>query len=138
MNPMPTPNDPPDGLYGEAQPTTTPAPDPMQALESLLDEYRDEVMNATLRTGIYNVGAARDAIRTHVRKLANQETRWLNIARGCHDYGGGYREPAQAEIFHHGIQTVINSLEAAAKPGNDTQVNALERIGRNAAQEVAS
>lgn len=62
--------------------------------------------------------------------------RLLNVARGCHDYGGGYRDPKEAEVFHHGIQTVINSLESAAKNDPDNyQVNVLEQIG--AAQKAA-
>ena len=64
--------------------------------------------------------------------------RLLNVARGCHDYNGGHRGP-DAEVFHHGVQTVINSLEAAAKNDpNDTQVNALERIGHAALAPDAS
>lgn len=55
--------------------------------------------------------------------------RLLNVARGCHDYGGGYKDPVSAEIYHHGIATVISALEAAAKNDpSDGQVNALERI----------
>lgn len=59
----------------------------------------------------------------------------LAVARGCHDYGGGYGgDPSAAEVFHHGIQTVINALEGASK-GNpaDSQVNALEVMGRQVA-----
>lgn len=56
--------------------------------------------------------------------------RLLNVARGCHDYGGGYKDPVSAEIYHHGIATVISALEAAAKNDpSDGQVNILERIG---------
>jgi hypothetical protein len=53
------------------------------------------------------------------------------IARGCLDYGGGYRNnTSQLEAFHHGIQTVINALEAASKAGlSDTQVAALHSMG---------
>jgi len=55
----------------------------------------------------------------------------LNISNGCKDYGGGYRgNEEHFEIFQHGIQTVINSLNAYSKRGlNDTQVLALNRIG---------
>lgn len=36
----------------------------------------------------------------------------VKIAKGCFDYGGVYRaDEDELEIFHHGIQTVINSLE---------------------------
>lgn len=56
-------------------------------------------------------------------------TRLLNVARGCHDYNGGYVDP-EATAFHHGIQTVVQALDAAAKNDpNDGQVNVLERIG---------
>lgn len=72
--------------------------------------------------------------RVEVRE-ANAMTpeRMLNIAKGCLDYGGGHRaDDGKLEIFHHGIQTVINSLEAALAGPTDqnTQVAALERIGR--------
>ncbi len=56
----------------------------------------------------------------------------LNIARGCHDYGGGYRDSLESEIFHHGIQTVINALEAAMKDPDRLQVRVLEGIGSQA------
>jgi len=55
----------------------------------------------------------------------------VRIARGCKDYGGGYRsDPLRLDAFHHGIQTVVNSLERAAESGmDDTQVAALHAIG---------
>lgn len=56
----------------------------------------------------------------------------LAIARGCHDYGGGYREPREIEIYHHGIQTVVRALEAAAEDPDRLQVRVLESIGRSA------
>ena len=58
----------------------------------------------------------------------------LRIARGCTDYGGGYRSNAeQFEIYQHGIQTVINALTAASKTGlEDTQTAALHAMGANA------
>lgn len=60
--------------------------------------------------------------------------RAVHIAKGCHDYGGGYRDTKEAEIFHHGIQTVVNVMEAALKRaqsgGRDSQLTALECIGR--------
>lgn len=57
----------------------------------------------------------------------------VRIARGCTDYGGGHRSNAEHyEIYQHGIQTVINSLECAEKRGlNDTQVLALHALGHN-------
>lgn len=51
------------------------------------------------------------------------------IAKGCLDYGGGYRRSDRdLGIFHHGIQTVINALEGHLEQPN-TQTNALMRIG---------
>ena len=66
------------------------------------------------------------------------EARLLNVARGCHDYGGGYRgdddiTQAQASAFHHGIQTVINALEAALRHDpHDLQTKVLEAVGSSA------
>ncbi len=55
--------------------------------------------------------------------------RLLNVARGCHGYNGGYTGASGlSEPFHHGIQTVINALEAASK-GRLFQTDVLERIG---------
>lgn len=54
----------------------------------------------------------------------------LNVARGCHDYGGGYRDLVQSDAFHHGVQTVINALEHAVKEPDCLQVRMLESIGR--------
>ena len=58
----------------------------------------------------------------------------LRIARGCTDYGGGYRSNAEHyEIYQHGIQTVIAALTAASKTGlEDTQTMALHSMGANA------
>jgi len=42
----------------------------------------------------------------------------VRIARGCLDYGGGHRDEGRhLEIYHHGIQTVINALEASERSG---------------------
>lgn len=57
----------------------------------------------------------------------------LKIAKGCHDYNGGLHDKRDHEIFHHGIQTVINALEAYMKKGlADSQVNVLHSIGGEA------
>uniref|UniRef100_A0A6M3JFN6 Uncharacterized protein n=1 Tax=viral metagenome TaxID=1070528 RepID=A0A6M3JFN6_9ZZZZ len=69
--------------------------------------------------------------------MFNLETaqRCLNIAKGCHDYGGGYREKAEQDIYHHGIQTAINCLEKFVKLNGDIETNwqlrAVENIGKN-------
>jgi hypothetical protein len=75
-------------------------------------------------------------------KLAEAQkdtARLLNVARGCFDYGGGYRsETSQLHAFHHGIQTVVNALEAAVREPKALQVRVLEGIGADAARgEVA-
>lgn len=57
----------------------------------------------------------------------------LNIAKGCMDYMGGYRSDAELEIYHHGIQTVINCLTAALEKGlTDSQVAVCHAIGGDA------
>lgn len=63
----------------------------------------------------------------------------LRIARGCLDYGGGHRsDEGHLEIYHHGIQTVINALEAAEKNGlADTQCAALWRMGQEKPNDQA-
>ena len=73
------------------------------------------------------------ALKARVAELEGAQTRLLNVARGCRDYGGGH-SGKDYQNFQHGIETVIRSLEAAAKRDpNDTQVNALERMGAAAA-----
>lgn len=53
----------------------------------------------------------------------------LRIAKGCFDYGGGHRG-AELEIFHHGIQTVVNALEGAKRSRlSDLQSQVLHSIG---------
>jgi hypothetical protein len=58
----------------------------------------------------------------------------VKIARGCLDYGGGYKDASEREKFHHGIATVINALDAARSKGlADPQIAALHSIGTAAA-----
>lgn len=78
-----------------------------------------------------------NASRSTERAAPAGEGPWevvLNVAHGCFDYGGGYRsDDEKLAIFHHGIQTVINALEAAQKNGlGDTQIAALHAVGRQA------
>lgn len=59
----------------------------------------------------------------------------LRIARGCHDFNGGHYDEAH-DIYHHGIQTVINALERAAKDGlKDYSIRVLHGIGATPTQE---
>ena len=56
----------------------------------------------------------------------------ISMAKGCFDYMGGYHDKEELEIYHHGIQTVINVLEAARKRGlDDVQVATIHRIGKD-------
>ena len=83
-----------------------------------------------LQAEVDSLRLALASARTAAEQAQRDAKRLLNVAKGCHDYGGGYHGAGTAEIFHHGIQTVINALEAAAKNDpNNHQVNALERIG---------
>lgn len=61
----------------------------------------------------------------------------LNIARGCHDYNGGHYQKEMHEAFHHGIQTVINCLEALEKRGlTDTQLAVVHEIGKRSVGKI--
>lgn len=69
----------------------------------------------------------------------------ITLAKGCVDYGGGYRTKEELEIYHHGIQTVVNVLEAWNKSvstgQNDMQLNAVQATGariEQADKEVGS
>lgn len=57
----------------------------------------------------------------------------LNIAKGCHDYSGGYRfDNDLLDAFHAGISVVVNSLKAAKeRDQSDYQTVALLSIGRS-------
>lgn len=68
------------------------------------------------------------AVAVAERWIDKTEQRLLAISRGCHDYGGGYHDEREAEIYHHGIQTVANALAAAVENGT-LQVRVLERVG---------
>lgn len=64
--------------------------------------------------------------------LRTRLARFRALVHGCHDYGGGY-SGREYKIYHHGIQTVVNVIEAALKDnGTDTQLRAVERIGQAA------
>ena len=55
----------------------------------------------------------------------------ISMAKGSLDYMGGYHDKDELEIYRHGIQTVINVLEAARKRGlDDLQVATIRRIGK--------
>lgn len=63
--------------------------------------------------------------------MTYEQKRLLAIAKGCKDYGGGYRNDEKGyRAFQHGIQTVINALESSIENPNDIQAKMLETIGR--------
>jgi hypothetical protein len=49
----------------------------------------------------------------------------LRLAKGCHDYSGGYGGTPCAEAFHAGIGTVVNVLSDAASGKWDYQLQAV-------------
>lgn len=82
-----------------------------------------------------DVGQIEARLIREIVRLRRSYARLLSVARGCHDYGGGYgHEPRHAEIYHHGIQTVINALEAAEREPESLQVKVLERAGRSSVE----
>jgi len=62
----------------------------------------------------------------------NKETikRCLDIAKGCFDYQGGYHNEKELNIYHHGIQTVVNCLNAFYKNEISLQLDIVEQIGK--------
>ncbi len=57
----------------------------------------------------------------------------ISMAKGSLDYMGGYRNENELAIYYHGIQTVINVLEAGKKKGlSDLQVAVVHAIGKEA------
>ena len=67
-----------------------------------------------------------------VEWLVDRDATYMNLVKGCLDYGGGYRSnQKELDIFHHGIQTVINVIDTFQKKGleNDMQLNVLNTIG---------
>lgn len=79
-------------------------------------------------------GVRSDLVLAALDEMERRIERLLNVARGCHDYNGGHHgEPAHS-TYHHGIQTVINVLEASVRR-DDYQLRVLEAIGRAATKE---
>lgn len=75
---------------------------------------------------INNIAAG--AVEQPVQKLSFDDA--LRIARGCTDYGGGYRGGDKFEAYQHGIGTVINALTSASLNGlEDYQVRTLHAMG---------
>ena len=67
----------------------------------------------------------RDEARRELEEVKRDAVR---VARGCLDYGGGYRsDETLLSVYHHGIATVGNAIEAWAGNANDPQVAALRQ-----------
>ena len=85
--------------------------------------------------------AGKDAALGLIESLAATETarddarqRAVVLARGCRDYNGGYSDTEHLEIFHHGIDTVVQVLEADRLRGSgppDMQLRVIEQVGRS-------
>jgi len=103
------------------------------ATDAELREIRSWYAGADV--GEADVGEIEARLIREIVRLRRSYARLLSVARGCHDYGGGYgHEPRHAEIYHHGIQTVINALEAAEREPESLQVKVLERVGRSSVE----
>lgn len=95
-----------------------------------------------LRVWVTNMppGEGTDAALGLIERLAVTEAarddarlRAVLLARGCHDYNGGYKDTEHLEIFHHAIDTVARVLEADRLRGSeppDTQLQVIEQVGR--------
>ena len=76
-------------------------------------------------------------VREHIDSVLPDEPdmptikRCLNIAKGCFDYRGGHHNEKELSIYYHGIQTVVNCLDAFHKKiGEDNlQLNVVENVG---------
>lgn len=83
-------------------------------------------MKETVEADLENLEAAFDN--------ANAKTweRVMALARGCHDYSGGH-DGMEAGAFHHGIDTVVGVLTAAAEGEDSYQLRVVEAVGRQEA-----
>lgn len=52
------------------------------------------------------------------------------IIKGCFDYQGGYHDDKELEIYHHGINTVLNTMKALKNNKNSTQLKKLRMLGK--------
>lgn len=58
-------------------------------------------------------------------------TTWQELARDCKDtFGGGYRTAEERRIFHHGIQTAFNLIEAEFPSLADVKLKGEEKGDR--------
>lgn len=60
----------------------------------------------------------------------------VRLARGCKSYGGGHHTDGMMNAYQHGIQTVINVLEAVEQAGYDMQTSHLWHEGAPATRPI--
>lgn len=122
---------------------------PAQSLEAIKAEARQDHLAGALCFGIQRAELAEivadpsrlesmDAnpnslpgLLRQLRDEAGREARedCRRIARGCRDYGGGYRGGHELEIYHHGMDTVERSIEASLAPAESLQLHMLRSFG---------
>jgi len=93
------------------------------------EHHRDRTRNTLANNGV----SAIDAMLAQAKREAID--RCIAIAKGCEDYGGGYREQ-DLEIYHHGMQTVHRCLMQLRDGDESLQLRMVESIGRRMAWEV--
>lgn len=90
------------------------------------------------------VAIALAAARLEGREAGRREERdrlaefVLNVAEGCHDYGGGHHADGHMDAYQHGISTVVNVLAAAMKDENAYPVKVAEEVGKALRARAAS
>jgi hypothetical protein len=105
-------------------------PPPADAIRLLYfnGEWVDQTPGKWAPSLFRRLGDVIDASEAEAEELSYDDA--LHIARGCHDYGGGY-EGTETAVYQQGISTVIAALEAGAKNGlRDSQVAALHSAGK--------
>lgn len=79
--------------------------------------------------------AAIDSIESATKLFLAEEhkkiwDRAISIAKGCKDYGGGYRnDPDILSAYHHGMKTVKTCLTKACDGDTSFQLRTIEKIG---------
>lgn len=88
----------------------------------------EQMVRYRMQEEIDELRAKLEAVEQSVQKPSFDDA--LRIARGCTDYGGGYRGGDKFGAYQHGIGTVINALTAASLNGlEDYQVRTLHAMG---------
>ena len=119
-------------------------------IEVQLNAHLDADFDLAIRDGLFTAKLksfrlTRDeaiCVRDSITELLGQEEgatveRLLNVARGAHlCFGGGYANEKESAIFHQGIETVIQALQAAVKnKPKDYRTAVLEDTGKRIEKE---